>query len=288
MVDEHVPPDTFTLPLHTLSSDVRKLLNHLLKTFKLQFAQDETSIGTTHLTKKQVDTSDSESVSQRPHPSSMKHYNWVRSEINKLLYAQVIHNSHSSWSTPIIVVPKRDGDKYLVIDYRTLNKVTQKFVWPMPRVEDIFSKLDGVKYFSTLDLHTGYHHIPLNDDSIPKTAVTSPFGKFEYLKVPLGLAQTPTYFQELMNKVLKDLPFAIAYLDDTIIYNKTAEEHLEDLQQVFHKCCDAELSIKLSKCHFFDKEIQYLGHVLSTTIIKPLHSKMAAIKLMKHPKMLNK
>ena len=122
---------------------------------------------------------------------------------------------------------------------------------------------------------------PLHEDSIPKTAFTSPFGKYEYLKVPFGLAQAPAYFQELMNKVLKDLPFTIAYLDDIIIYSKTAEEHLDHLQQVFHKLCDAELSMKLSKCHFFTKEIQYLGHVLSTTGIKPLPSKTAAIKLMK-------
>ena len=103
----------------------------------------------------------------------------------------------------------------------------------MPRVEDIFSKLNSAKYFSTLDLHAGYHHIPLSEDSIPKIAITSPFGKYKYLKVPLGLAQAPAYFQELMNKILKDFPFAIAYLDDIIIYSKTAEVNLGHLQQVF-------------------------------------------------------
>ena len=96
----------------------------------------------------------------------------------------------------------------------------------MLRVEDIFSKLNGAKYFSTLNLCTGYHHIPLDEDSIPKTAFTSPFEKYKYLQVPFGLAQAPAYFHELMNRVLKDLPFAIAYLDDIIIYSKTAEEHL--------------------------------------------------------------
>ena len=217
----------------------------------------------------------------------MKHFDWVRNEINKLLEAQVIC-SHSSWSAPIIVVPKGNGEKCLVIDYGALNKVTWKFMWPMPKVEDIFSKLNGAKYFSTLDLHAGYHHIPLNEESIPKTAFTSPFGKYEYLKVPYGLAQAPVYFQELMNKVLRDFLFAIAYLDDIIFYSKTAEEHMDHLQQVFHKLCSAELSMKLSKCHLLAKEIKYLGHVLSTTGIKLLPSKTAAIKLMKAPKMLNK
>ena len=138
-----------------------------------------------------------------------------------------------------------------------------------------------------LDLHDGFHYILLNEDSIPKTALTYPFGKYEYLKVPFRLPQAPVYFQELMNKVLKDLPFTTAYLDDIIVYSKNAE-YLDHLQQVFHKLCDAELSMKLSKCHFFAKKIKYLSHVLSTTGIKPLPSKTAAIKLMKPPKMLNK
>ena len=177
-----------------------------------------------------------------------------------------------------------DGGKHLVINYRASNKVTWKFVWPMPRVEDIFPKLNGTKSFSTLDHHTGYHHIPLEEDTIPKTDFTSPFGKSEYLKVPLGLAQTLAYFKELMNKVFKDLPFARAYLDDIIIYSKTAKEHLNHLHQIFHKYLVSELTMKLSKCHFFAKEIQYLGHVLSSTGIKPLPSKTAPIKLMNSPK----
>ena len=100
----------------------------------------------------------------------------------------------------------------------------------------------------------------------------SPFGKYEYLKVPFGLAQAPAYFQELMNKVFKGLPFTTAYLDDIIIYSKTAQEHLDHLQQVFKKLHNAKISIKLNKCHFFAKEIQHLGHILSTTGIKPLLS----------------
>ena len=129
---------------------------------------------------------------------------------------------------------------------------------------------------------------PFDIDSVPKTAFISNFGKYDYLKVPFGLVQAAAYFQEWMNKVLKDLPFAIAYLDDFIIYSKTAEKHPDDLLQVFHKLCNAELTMKLSKCHFFTKEIQHLGHVLSTTGIKLLPSKTATIKLMNPPKMLNK
>ena len=147
----------------------------------------------------------------------MKHYQWVKKEIEKLFAAKVICSSRSIWSAPIIVVSKGDGGKQLVIDYRALNKVTRKFTWPMPEVEDIFSKLNGATYFTTLDLRAGYHHIPLDKPSIPKRAFNSPFGKYEYIKVPFGLAQALAYFLKLMTGIQKDFNFMIAYLDDIII-----------------------------------------------------------------------
>ena len=117
-----------------------------------------------------INTGRSDPVSQKPYPIAMKHYQWVKEEIEKLLAAMVIHSSRSSWSVPIIIVPKGDGGKHLVIDYRALNKVKRKFTWPMPKVEDVFSKLNGATCFTTLDLHAGYYHIPLDKPSIPKMA----------------------------------------------------------------------------------------------------------------------
>ena len=212
-----------------------------------------------------IDTGTTNPVSQKPYPIAMKHYEWVKDEIEKLLATKVIRTSHSSWSAPIIVVPNGEGEKCLVIDYRALNKVTRKFTWPMPKLEDIFSKLNGATYFTTLDLHAGYHHIPLDKSSIPKMAFNSPFGKFEYVKVLFGLVQALAYFQELMTGILKDLPFAIAYLDDIIIFSKTPQEHLSHICMVFKKLKSANLSMNKSKCSFFLKELQYLGHILSAT-----------------------
>ena len=243
MLPETIKPDSFTPPKYHLNLNIQQQLDNLLGTFKDQFVKDEMTIGTTPPTQMSIDTGDSDPVSQKPYPIAMKHYNWVKEEINKLLEAGVIRNSHSSWSAPIIVVPKGDGGKCLIIDYRALNKVTRKFVWPMPKVEDIFSQLNGAKYFSTLDLRAGYHHIGLTTDSIPKTAFTSPFGKYEYVKVPFRLAQAPAYFQELMTGVLKDLPFAMAYLDDIIIDSSTPEEHLQHINTVFEKLRHAKLSM---------------------------------------------
>ena len=217
-----------------------------------------------------IDTGTADPVLQKPYPIAMKHYEWVKNEIEKLLAAKVICSSRSSWSAPIIVVPKGDRGKCLVIDYRALNKVTRKFTWPMPKVEDIFYKLNGATYFTTLDLRAGYHHIPLDKPSIPKTAFNSPFGKYEYVKVPFRLTQAPAYFQELMTGILKDFPFTIAYLDDIIIFSKTPQEHLSHIHKVFEKLETANLSMKKSKCNFFSKEIQYFGshskHYWHTTI----------------------
>ena len=285
MMAEQVEPDIFNPPCHTLSTNIQHDLNALWKEYESQFAKDETSIGTTPLTSMMINTGSSDPVSQKPYPIAMKHYQWVKVEIEKLLTVKVICSSRSSWSAPITVVPKGDGGKCLVIDCRALNKVTRKFTWPMPKVEDIFSKLNVATYFTMLDLHAGYHHIPLDKPSIPKMAFTSPFGKYEYIKVPFGLAQAPAYFQELMTGILKDFSFMIAYLDDTIIFSKTPQEHLSHIRKVFEKLRLAKLSMKMSKCNFFSKEIQYLGHILSATGIQPLPPKTHTIQHMQPPTM---
>ena len=152
LMAEKVTPDIFDPSCHELSNNIQHDLNALLKEYESQFAKDETSIGTTPLTSMTIDTGASDPISQKPYPIAMKHYQWVKEEAEKLLAAKVICNSRSSWSAPIIVIPKGGGGKCLVIDYRALNKVTRKFTWPMPKVEDIFSKLNGAGYFTMLDL----------------------------------------------------------------------------------------------------------------------------------------
>ena len=138
IMSETVTPDPINPPHHELSTAVQNDLELLLQEYELQFSRDETSIGTTPLTCMTIDTGTSDPVSQKPYPLMMKHYQWVKDEIEKLLAAKVICTSHSSWSAPIIVVPKGDEGKCMVIDYRALNKVTRKSTWPTPNVEDIF------------------------------------------------------------------------------------------------------------------------------------------------------
>ena len=152
MMSETVTPDTFNLPQHELSAPIQDNLKLLLQVYKSKFAKDKTTIGTTPLLNMTIDTGTANPVSQKAYPIAMKHYQWVKDEIEKVLTTKVIHTSHSSWLAPIIVVPKGNGGKHLIIDYRALNKVTRKFTWPMPKVEDIFSKLNRATYFTTLDL----------------------------------------------------------------------------------------------------------------------------------------
>ena len=229
------------------------------------------------------DTGDACPIAKKPYTKAMKHYDWVKEEIDKLLEAGVIRESHSSWSAPIVVVPKGDGGKRLCVNYRALNAITRTYVWPMSRVEDIFSELGKAKFFTTLELRSGYHHIALDQDAIKKTAFVTPFGKYEYMKVPFSLVQAPAYFQNVTNRVLNGLHFTLDYLDDVIIFSETEEQHLKHIQIVLTMLKQANLKLKNSKCTFFKKELHYLGHILTTDGIKPKTEKIKAICDMKPP-----
>ena len=156
-------------------------------------------------------------------------------------------------------------------------------IHPLPKIDEIYAKLKGAKVFFTIDLRSGYHHIALGKSSRAKTAFVMPFGKYEFLMVPFGLAQAPAYFQLLMNKVLKGLKFAMTYLDDIIIFSQDESQHLEHLEIVFSHLWEAGLKMKRSKCNFFKSEIHYLGHLISPEGISPLPNKLDSIRHMPVP-----
>ena len=141
----------------------------------------------------------------------------------------------------------------------------------------MYVKLKGAKVFSTIDLRSRYHHITLGKSSRAKTSFVMPFGKYEFLMVPFGLAQAPAYFQLLMNKVLNRLKFVMTYLDNIIIFSKNESQHLEHLETVFSCLREAALKMKWSKCDFFKSEIHYLGHLISPEGISPLPNKLDCI-----------
>ena len=130
---------------------------------------------------------------------------------------------------------------------------------PLPKIDELYAKLEGYKVFSSLDLRSGYYHIGLKDSAKPKSAfVLSSLGKYQFSRVPFGLAQAPAYFQKLISDVLKGCNFAMGYLDDIIIYSRSGKEHLEHLEEIFTRLKAPGLKLKLEKCCFFKKHIQYL------------------------------
>ena len=205
----------------------------------------------------------------------------------------------SKWASPIVVVLKKSAPgeppkRRLCVDFRKVNELQQEVITagktkgqisihPLPKIDEMYAKLKGAKVFSTIDLRSGYHHIALGKSSRAKTAFVMPFGKYEFLMVPFGLAQAPAYFQLLMNKVLKGLKFAMIYLDDIIIFSQDESQHLEHLEIVFSRLQEAGLKMKRSKCDFFKSEIHYLGHLISLEGISPLPNKLDSIKYMPAP-----
>ena len=139
----------------------------------------------------------------------------------------------------------------------------------MPKVEDIFAKLGKARFYTNLDLRSGYHHIALDKDSIKKTALVAPFCKYEYLKVPFGLAQAPAYFKNLMNKVLNGMNFTFAYLDGVIMFSETAEQYLKHIPIVLTRLKQAHLKLKKSKCAFTKRNITTLAIFLLQMALNP-------------------
>ena len=205
----------------------------------------------------------------------------------------------SKWASPIVIVPKKSAPgeppkRRLCVDFRKVNELQQEVITagktkgqisihPLLKIDEMYVKLKGAKVFSTIDLRSGYHHIALGKSSRAKTAFVTPFGKYEFLMAPFGLAQAPAHFQLLMNKVLKGLKFAMTYLDDIIIFSQDESQHLEHLEIVFSHLWEAGLKMKHSKCDFFKSEIHYLGHLISPEGINPLPNKLDSIKHMPVP-----
>ena len=208
-----------------------------------------------------IDTGVSPPVSSRPYTLPLKHYEWVQREIESLECAGIITKSLSKWASPIVIIPKKSAPeeppkRRLCVDFRKVNELQQEVIptgktkgqisiHPLPKIDEMYAKLKGAKVFSTIDLRSGYHHIALGKSSRAKTAFVMPFGKYEFLMVPFGLAQAPAYFQLLMIKVLKGLKFAMTYLDNIIIFSQDELQHLEHLEIVFSRLREAGLKMKL-------------------------------------------
>jgi Reverse transcriptase (RNA-dependent DNA polymerase) len=196
-----------------------------------------------------------------------------------LLDKGYIQPSTSPYDAPILFVQKKDGSLRMVIDYRALNRQTVKNRYPMPRIDDTLDQLRGATMFSSLDLTSGYHPIRISDDDVPKTAFRTPAALFEWRVLPFGLTNAPATFQTAMNAIFAPClhKFVLVYLDDILIYSKSAEEHREHLRKGLDLLRKHKLYANLKKCSFAKSELEYLGHSVTPDGIKVDPRKVAAV-----------
>jgi hypothetical protein len=188
----------------------------------------------------------------------------LKDQLQELRDKGFIRPSSSPWGCPALFVKKKDQTLRMCVDYRPLNEVTIKNKYPLPRIDLLFDQLAGAKVFSKIDLRSGYHQIKIRPEDIPKTTFTTRYGLYEYLVMSFGLTNAPTHFMYLMNSVfmLELEKFVVVFIDDILVYSKSGEEHVEHLRVVLTCLRDHQLYAKFSKCEFWLREVQFLGHVL--------------------------
>ena len=237
----------------------------LLEEYADVFSKADYDLGCSTELQHEIPLLDDIPVRQRFRRLPPSQYEQVKNHIQTLLDGGVIRPSTSPYASPIVLVQKKSGEMRMCVDYRQLNAKTRRDAYPLPRIEETLDALGGARYFSTLDLASGYNQVPVAEGDRAKTAFCTPFGLYEFNRMPFGLCNAPGTFQRLMERIFGDQSFQtlLLYLDDVVVYASTFEQHLARLELVLSRLRHHNLKLKLSKCHFFAKEVQYLGHVIS-------------------------
>ncbi|KAJ9523472.1 hypothetical protein QJQ45_007163 [Haematococcus lacustris] len=218
---------------------------------------------------------------QRSRRYTLREMNEMKKQVAELLAKKLIEPSCSPYGAPVLFVEKRDGTLRMCVDYRALNKLTVRDRYPLPRIDDLFDKLQGKTIFSSLDLQSGYHQIRITPEDMPKTAFVTPEGQFQYKVLSFGLTNAPATFQRVMNRVFeKQLKegFVLVYLDDILVMSSSPEEHAMHLKEVLQVMKDNQLYAKLSKCDFNRPELKFLGHIVGRQGIAVDPAKVQVIK----------
>jgi hypothetical protein len=204
-------------------------------------------------------------VSKFPYRMSTPELKELQLHLQELLKKGYIRPSVSPWGASVLFMKKKDGKLRLCIDFRQLNKVTVKNKYHLSRIDGLFDQLKDVKIFSKIDLRSGYHQVRIKDEDISKTTFRTRYGHYEFTVVSFGLSNTPVIFMCLLNSVFRDFldEFVIVFLDDILVYSKLEEEHEHHLRMVLQVLKEHQLYAKLSKCSFYQKQIHYLGHIIS-------------------------
>jgi hypothetical protein len=203
-------------------------------------------------------------ISKRPYWMPVNELVELKKQISKLQSNGFIFPSSSPWGAPMLFVEKKDGTQQMCVDYRSVNDVTIKNKYPLPRIEDLFDQMKGASIFSKIDLRSGYHLLKIRESDIPKTAFRTRYGLYEYTVMSFRLTNAPAYFMYLMNKVFMEYldKIVVIFINDILIFSK-AEEHEKHLRMVLEKLRSNQLYAKFSKCEFWLTEVTFLGHVIS-------------------------
>lgn len=254
-----------SVDLSALAEPEQEQVRSLLQRFSSVFSAHEGDLGCTNLISHDIPLLDDIPIRQRYRRIPPSEYEAVKMHINQLLEAQVIRESSSPYASPIVLVRKKDGSLRMCVDYRLLNAKTRKDAFPLPRIEESLDALAGAQWFSTLDLASGYNQVPVSEKDKPKTAFCTPFGLFEWNRMPFGLCNAPSTFQRLMQRMFGDrqCQSLLLYLDDIVVFSSSVHQHVQRLEVVLDRLQREGLKVKLAKCSFFRREVSYLGHIIS-------------------------
>ena len=272
--------EVFGSELQELTEQDKQEFYRLVRKYQAQFLFNKKDFGRTGLVQHEIHTGDHTPIKQQPcrEPLGMKDV--IKQEIEKMKNADVIEPSNSPWASPVVLVKKKDGSVRFCVDYRKLNAVTEKDAYPLPRIDDNLDSLQGARWFSTLDLASGYWQVEMSEKDKAKTAFCTKYGLYQFKVMPFGLCNAPGTFERLMETVLRGMQWerAVLYLDDIIIFSKDISQHLERLEEVLQRLKNANLTLKPSKCHFFKKQVEFLGHIVSEEGVKTDPMKIKAVQ----------